>query len=109
MDLMNRVFNDDILVYSQREAEHEQHLLLALQRSREHRLCAKFKKCEFWLPQATFLGLMVSLDENKVDLELIEAERDWPRPRSVSEIRSLLGLVEYYWGFVEGVSRISYP
>ena len=55
MDLMNRVFKDfldicvivfidDILVYSQSEEEHELHLQMVLQRLREHKLYAKFKK-----------------------------------------------------------------
>ena len=58
MDLMNRVFKDyldkfvivfidDILIYSQSETEHEHHLSLVLQWLREHRLYAKFSKCEF--------------------------------------------------------------
>ena len=58
MDLMNSVFKDyldkfvivfidDILIYSQSETEHEHHLRLVLQRLREHRLYAKFSKCEF--------------------------------------------------------------
>ena len=58
MDLMNRVFRpfldqvvivfiDDVLVYSRSEEEHEQHLRVVLQTLREHRLFAKFSKCEF--------------------------------------------------------------
>jgi len=60
IDLMNRVFKsfldhfvivfiDDILVYSKSKKEHEQHLRLALQTLKEHKLYAKFSKCEFWL------------------------------------------------------------
>ena len=60
MDLMNRVFRpfldhfvivfiDDVLVYSRTEEEHEQHLRAVLQTLREHKLFAKFSKCEFWL------------------------------------------------------------
>ena len=60
MDLMNQVFRpflnqfvivfiDDVLVYSRSEEEHEQHLRAILQTLREHRLFAKFNKCEFWL------------------------------------------------------------
>jgi hypothetical protein len=41
------VFIDDILVYSRSEEEHEEHLHLALQKLREHRLYAKLSKCEF--------------------------------------------------------------
>ncbi|WVZ76121.1 hypothetical protein U9M48_024120 [Paspalum notatum var. saurae] len=41
------VFIDDILVYSKTEAEHEEHLRLVLQKLREHKLYAKFSKCDF--------------------------------------------------------------
>ena len=43
------VFIDDVLVYSRSKEEHEQHLRIVLQTLREHRLFAKFSKCEFWL------------------------------------------------------------
>ena len=60
MDLMNRVFQpyldrfvvvfiDDILVYSEIEEKHEEHLRIVLQVLREKQLYAKFSKCEFWL------------------------------------------------------------
>lgn len=59
IDLMNRVFKDyvdkfvivfinDILIYSQSTKDHEEHLRLILQRLKEEKLYAKFKKCEFW-------------------------------------------------------------
>jgi hypothetical protein len=41
------VFIDDILIYSQSEAEHADHLRMVLQRLREHQLYAKLSKCEF--------------------------------------------------------------
>ena len=41
------VFIDDILVYS--KEEHAKHLWIILTRLREHKLYAKFSKCEFWL------------------------------------------------------------
>ena len=43
------VFIDDILIYSENEADHEKHLRVLLSRLREHKLYAKFSKCEFWL------------------------------------------------------------
>jgi hypothetical protein len=43
------VFINDILVYSRSEEEHEGHLCLVLQKLRDHKLCAKLSKCEFWL------------------------------------------------------------
>ena len=41
------VYIDDILIYSKNEEEHAEHLRLVLNKLREHRLYAKFSKCEF--------------------------------------------------------------
>jgi hypothetical protein len=49
------VFSDDILVHSRSEEEHEEPLHLVLQKLRDHKLYAKWSKCEFWLKQVAFL------------------------------------------------------
>ena len=49
------VFIDDILVYSENVEDHEEHLRVVLTRLREHKLYAKFSKCEFWLKKVPFL------------------------------------------------------
>jgi DNA replication protein DnaC len=41
------IFIDDILIYSKNEEEHAEHLRIVLSRLREHKLYAKFSKCEF--------------------------------------------------------------
>ncbi|TYK28231.1 pol protein [Cucumis melo var. makuwa] len=79
MDLMNIVFRefldtfvimfiDDILIYSKTEAEHEEHLRMVLKTLRANKVYAKFSKSK------------------------IEAITSWPRPSTVSEVRSFLGL-----------------
>ena len=84
MDLMNRIFRpfldqfvvvfiDDILIYSPSIEEHIRHLRVALQLLKEHKLYAKFSKCEFWLSQIRFLGHVVSKEGIVVDPEKIRA------------------------------------
>ena len=120
MDLMNRVFRpyldmfvivfiDDILVYSRSEDEHSDHLRTVLQTLRDHKLFAKFSKCEFWLRSVAFLGHIISFEGIRVDPQKTEAVRNWPRPISPTDIRSFLGLAGYYRHFVEGLSSIASP
>ena len=84
IDLMNRVFQpyldqfvvvfvDDILIYSQSEVEHEDHLRIILQLLRDHQLYAKFSKCEFWLTKVGFLRHVVSASGVSVDPGKVEA------------------------------------
>ena len=63
-------------------------LKYVLQTLRKHQLYAKFLKCEFWLDQVAFLGHVVSKDDIQVDPQKIEAVIDWPRPTTVTEVRS---------------------
>ena len=63
------VYLDDILVFSKNEEEHAEHLRLVLEKLREHQLYAKFSKCEFWLPEVTYLGHVISKDGIAVNPE----------------------------------------
>jgi hypothetical protein len=61
------VFIDDILFYSKSKVKHAKHLRIVLQRLRDHKLYAKFSKCEFWLDSLKFLGHTISHDGISVD------------------------------------------
>jgi hypothetical protein len=97
------------LVYSRSEEEHEEHLCLALQKLREHRLYAKLSKCEFWMKQVAFLGHVISKGGISVDPSKIQDVLSWNAPTSVGDIRSFLGLAGYYRIFIKGFSKISKP
>ena len=58
---------DDILIYSKTAEEHEEHLRVVLSRLEEHKLYAKFSKCEFWLKKVPFLGHVLSKDGISID------------------------------------------
>nr|GFB00237.1 retrotransposon protein, putative, Ty3-gypsy subclass [Tanacetum cinerariifolium] len=73
------------------------------------KLYARFTKCEFWLSSVAFLGHIVSAEGITMDPAKVEAITKWPRPTSVTEVRSFLGLAGYYCRFVEGFSHLALP
>jgi hypothetical protein len=103
------VFIDDILIYSENEADHAEHLRIVLTRLREHKLYAKFSKCEFWLKKVYFLGHVLSEGGISVDPTKVQEVMDWKTLTTIYEIRSSLGLAGYYRHFISDFSKIVKP
>jgi hypothetical protein len=103
------VFIDDIWIYSKSDEEHARHLHVILQRLWDHQLYAKFTKCAFWLKEVPFLGHIISAKETAVDPSKVQEVLDWKFPRSITQIRSFLGLAGYYHRFIPNFSKITNP
>nr|GEU65579.1 putative reverse transcriptase domain-containing protein [Tanacetum cinerariifolium] len=120
MDLMNKVYSpyldkfvivfiDDILIYSKTREEHVEYIRLVLELLKQEKLYAKFSKYTFWLREVQFLRHVINGNEIHVDPSKIEAVKNWKSPRTLSKVRSFLGLVGYYHRFIEDFSKIAKP
>ncbi|KAL0305166.1 UNVERIFIED_CONTAM: Retrovirus-related Pol polyprotein from transposon [Sesamum calycinum] len=103
------VYLDDIVVYSGTLAEHVEHLRQVLTRLREHELYAKVSKCSFAQETISFLGHIVERGRIRMDPKKVQAIEEWRPPSDVHELRSFLGLANYYRRFVKGYSEIARP
>ena len=63
--------------------------------------------CELWLEQVAFLGHIISKEGLSVNLMMVEGIKNFPLLTNITEIRDFLGLVGYYWKFVERFSKIA--
>ncbi|GKE38839.1 putative reverse transcriptase domain-containing protein, partial [Tanacetum coccineum] len=78
------------------QEEHVEHLRLVLELLKKEKLYAKFSKSEFWLKEVQFLRHVINGNVIHVDRSKIEAIKNWKAPRTLTEVRSLLGLAGYY-------------
>jgi hypothetical protein len=109
LDRFVMVFIDDIFNYSKRDSDHEEHLILVPQKLRDNQLYTKYSKCEFWIDEGSFLGHIISNGGISMDPAKVKEIVVWSIPTTVTEIRSFLGLAEYYQRFIEGFSKIAKP
>jgi hypothetical protein len=94
------VYLDDILVFSKDVAEHTMHLQRVLDQLRKHQLYAKLEKCKFFQPEVSFLGHIIRAGEIAPDPQKIQVVQQWPQPQDVHQLRSFLGLSNYFRRFI---------
>ena len=102
------VYLDDILIFSRSWEEHLQHIQQVLNTLRQHQLYANLEKCSFGMTQIQYLGYIVDEHGVHVDPAKIQVIRDWPAPTTLTELRSFLGLANFYRRFVLGFSHIAW-
>ena len=98
------VFIDDILISAATHEEHLQILEEVLQRLTEANLRLNRSKCFFLKPHLEHLGHIIDAQGRHPTEEKTRAIREAPRPTNVTELRSFLGIVNYYSKFLPNLS-----
>ena len=118
--LMNKIFHpfldkfvvvylDDIVIYSNTLEEHVDHLRKVFRLLRQNELYAKKEKCSFALGEVGFLGHRIRDGKLMMEEGKIKAIQEWDPPTKVPQLRSFLGLVNYYCRFINGYSARAAP
>jgi hypothetical protein len=80
------IYLDDIIVYSQSDNEHLQHLRRVFEKCRKFGISLNPKKSLFGLEEGKLLGHIISKDGIKIDPSRIEAIQKLEHPRNIKEL-----------------------
>jgi hypothetical protein len=103
------VYLDDIHVFSGTWDEHVRHVNKVLDTLQREKLYVKLSKCEFGKTALVYLGHIVGGGQLKIDPSKIDVIVNCPEPKSVTEVQSFLGAVQYWRRFIPNFSFIVAP
>ncbi len=71
LDVFVIIYLNDILIYSQNEEEHTNHVRLVLKRLRKYKLFAKLRKCDFDLEEIDYLKFIFEINDIRMNFAKI--------------------------------------
>ena len=108
-DEFTNCYLDDLIVFSKNFETHLKHLEIVFNKFRDEGLKLKLSKCHFAKKEVEYLGHLVSESGVKPNNNKIVAVKEYPRPKSVRELRAVLGLFSYYRRFVKDFAATAHP
>ena len=109
LDLFCTAYLDDILVYSDTEEEHIDHVGQVLSKLKQAGLYLDIDKCDFHVTKVKYLGLFITTDGVEMDQRKIDAITQWKEPRCTRDVQAFLGFANFYRKFISGYSQIAAP
>ena len=103
------VYLDDILVTGESEAAHLHNLSVVLERLEAAGVRLKREKCSFMLREVEYLGYRVSDKGLQPLARKVQAILQAPTPKEVPQLRSFLGLLNYYGRFLPDLATLLSP
>ena len=109
VDIFVVVYLDDILIFSDNEEEHEEHIHKVFTKLQENNLLVEAEKCEFHSQEVEFLGHVITPGEIRMQDRIIAPIKDWKKPKTVKDVQAFLGLANYYRRFIKDFGKIAIP
>ena len=103
-DLINTgkvvVFIDNVIVRMEDKEGYDELVAEIIKRLEENDLYIKLEKYKWKVREVGFLGVVIRLEEIKMEEEKVKGVLDWPIPKYVKDVQKFLGLANYYYQFI---------
>ena len=104
------VYMDDLLVFSETQEKHMQHVARVFAALAKAKLKVKMAKCVFGTERVEFLGHVITQGYIEMETSKKQAILRWTSPlTSAREVRQFMGMVSYYRNFVPRLATIAEP
>ena len=103
------IYLDDLLVTGKSDEEHRTNLRAVFEKLRENGLRLKREKCKFFMESVEYLGFKISAEGIHPTESKVEAIKAAPPPTNVNELRSFIGIVNYYARFQQNLAHHMAP
>ena len=100
---------DDIIIFSENESQHLEHLETVFSCLREAGLKMKQSKCDFFKSEIHYLGHLISPEGISPLPNKLDCIQHMPALKNAKEIKQFLGLTGYFRKFVPRFADISRP
>ena len=100
---------DDILVWGATWTEHMERLRKVLEKVRAANLRLGPGKCKFGVAEVQYLGVTIKNGMLSISEQRVEALRNLPEPKTVTELRSALGAFSYIQRWLPGLAEVNKP
>ena len=98
---------DDVLVFGKDCQDHDAHLQAVLEQIRSAGITLNHQKCEFGKTTLTFLGHVINQHGISPDPLKTTAIKEMPPPKTVSELRRFMGMINQLGKFSPNIAEIS--
>ena len=107
LDIIVIVYLDNMFIYNKDQGKaYVNAIWWLLKELRKNSLFANLKKYRFQKDKICFLEYVVSTQRVWIEEEIIDAMKNWPKPKSIYDIQVFLGFANFYCCFIQGFSRI---
>ena len=100
---------DDILITGPSDTAHLKNLEEVLKRLKEHGVKANQANCQFLQDSVVFLGHKITSQGIHTTKDKLDAVVKAPSPKNVQQLRSFLGLLNYYGNFIPNLAALVHP
>ncbi len=100
------IYLNDILIYSQNEEKHTNHVRLVLKRLKKYKIFAKLSKCDFDLKEIDYLKFIVRINDIRMNFAKIAIVKKWIESTTRRHVRTFLKFVEFYRKFIKKFNKI---